>query len=318
MAVLAACAGDPLLAQAQGIDFEKIAIRTENVAPNIYALTGSADVDPGHLDGAGGRIIVLVGPEGVFMVDAQYAPLTDRVLAAIAKISPSPIRFLVNTHSHPDHTGGNANIAKHGALLFSRDETRDQMRLPLPAIAAALAPQDDPARLPVVTYGTGSVVKIRLNNEVIDLVALPPAHTGGDTIVRFEKADVIAIGDIYSNYGYPFIDTHYGGAVKGLLEALDITAKLAGPDTKLAPGHGTIVKRAEIIAQRDMILEVQALVQRMIASGKSEEEVLAAKLTAPYDAKVRGALTPLPAGLGTSTDRFVRAIYTELKRRQGS
>ena len=115
------------------------------------------------------------------------------------------------------------------------------------------------------------------------------------------------------NYGYPFIDAHYGGALQGLLEALDITAKLAGPKTKLVPGHGGIVGKAAILAQRDMILEVQKKVRQMIGEGKGEEEVLAAKLTAPYDEKVPGGLTPLPGGPGTSAERFIRAIYTEEK-----
>jgi len=145
----------------------------------------------------------------------------------------------------------------------------------------------------------------------VDLVPVRAAHTGGDTMIRFENADVIMIGDFYRNYGYPFIDTNNGGTLKGALEALDQTMKLAGPNTRLIPGHGTVIHRTDIVPYRDMILDVQAKVQKMIGEGKSEREVLAAKVTAPYDAKVPGGLSP--AGAGTSADRFVSMVYSQLK-----
>ena len=296
----------------QGIDYAKIEILTEKMAPNLYMLSGSAGADPGHEDAAGGRIGVLAGPDGIFMVDAQYAQITDKVVAAIRKISPEPIRFLVNTHVHGDHTAGNANFVKMGALLFAREELREQLsRPPAQAANGKQAPVRDPARLPVVTYGMGDPVKLRLNGEIVDLIPVRAAHTGGDTMIRFENADVIMIGDFYRNYGYPFIDLNNGGTLKGALEALDLTMKLAGPNTKLVPGHGTVINRTDIVPYRDMILGVQAKVQQMLNEGKTEREVLAAKVTAPYDAKVPGGL--LPAGNGTSADRFVRMVYSQLK-----
>ncbi|MEO8051018.1 MAG: MBL fold metallo-hydrolase, partial [Acidobacteriota bacterium] len=156
-------------AQAQGIDYAKIEILTEKIAPNLYLLSGSAGADPGHEDAAGGRIGVLAGPDGIFMVDAQYAQITDKVVAAIRKISSGPIRFLVNTHVHGDHTSGNANIVKMGAVLFAREELREELSRP-PAAAGSQAPARDPARLPVITYGMGDPVKFRLNGEVVDLI----------------------------------------------------------------------------------------------------------------------------------------------------
>ncbi len=293
----------------QGIDYAKIEILTEKIAPNLYMLSGSGGADPGHQDAAGGRIGVLAGPDGIFMVDAQYAQITDKVVAAIRKISPEPIRFLVNTHVHGDHTAGNANFVKMGALLFAREELRDEM-LRAPPGGNPAAPRD-PARLPVVTYGMGDPVKLRLNGEIVDLIPVRAAHTGGDTMIRFENADAIMIGDFYRNFGYPFIDTNNGGTLKGALEALDATMKLAGPNTRLIPGHGTIIHRTDMVPYRDMILGVQAKVQQMIGDGKSEQEVLAAKVTAPYDAKVPGGL--LPAAAGTSADRFVSMVYSQLK-----
>ena len=291
-------------AQGQGIDYAKIEILTEKIAPNLYMLSGSAGADPGHQDAAGGRIGVLAGPDGIFMVDAQYAQITGKVVAAIRTISPEPIRFLVNTHVHGDHTAGNANFVKMGALLFAREELREEMlRSPTPA--------RDPAGLPVVTYGMGDPVKLRLNGEIVDLIPVRAAHTGGDTMIRFENADAIMIGDFYRNYGYPFIDTNNGGTLQGALEALDATMKIAGPNTRLIPGHGTIINRTDIVPYRDMILDVRAKVQRMIGEGKTQQEVLAAKVTAPYDAKIPGGL--LPAGAGTSADRFVGMVYSQLK-----
>lgn len=302
-------------AQGPATDYSKIEILTEKIAPNLYLLSGSAGVDPGHQDAAGGRIGILAGPDGIFMVDAQYAPLTEKVVAAIRKISPEPIRFLVNTHLHGDHTAGNANFVKMGALLFAREELREGMaRPPAPAANGTPAPARDPARLPVVTYGMGDPVKLRVNGEIVDLIPVRAAHTGGDTMIRFENADVIMVGDFYRNYGYPFIDTNNGGTLKGALEALDATMKLAGPNTKLVPGHGTIINRTDIVPYRDMILGVQASVRKLMAQGKTEQEILAAKVTAPYDSKVPGGL--LPAGAGTSADRFVRMVYAQLKSGQ--
>ena len=150
-----------------------------------------------------------------------------------------------------------------------------------------------------------------MNGETVELIPVRAAHTGGDTMIRFVNADVIMVGDFYRNFGYPFIDTGNGGSLKGALEALELTMKIAGPGTRLIPGHGTFINRTDIIPYRDMILAVQAKVQQMIAQGKTQQEVLAAKVTAPYDSKVPGGL--LPAGAGTSADRFVSMVYSQLK-----
>src|SRR5512140_2110533 len=234
VAVAAVALSWSVSAWAQSIDYAKIEILTEKIAPNLYMLSGSAGADPGHEDAAGGRIGVLAGPDGIFMVDSQYAQITDKVAAAIRKISPEPIRFLVNTHVHPDHTAGNANFVKMGALLFAREELREELSRPPAGRGTGKnpTPPGDPARLPVVTYGMGDPVKLRLNGEIVDLIPVRAAHTGGDTMIRFENADVIMIGDFYRNYGYPFIDTNNGGTLKGALDALDYVVKISGPNTK--------------------------------------------------------------------------------------
>ncbi len=287
---------------AQNIQYDKIQITSQQMAPNLYLLSGSSGLDANHEDAAGGRIGVLSGPDGIFMVDSQYTQLADKVLAAVRRISTAPIRYLVNTHIHIDHTGGNAAIAKQGAVVVAREELREEM---------LHAQGRDPAGLPKITYGMGDPVKFHMNGEVIDLIPVRAAHTGGDTMIRFENANVIMIGDFYRNFGYPYIDTANGGSLKGMLEGLDLTIRLAGPDTKLIPGHGTIITRNDLIPYRDMIRAVGAKVGELIAQGKSLNEVLAAKVTAPFDGKVPGGL--LMAGNVTSADRFVTEVYQELK-----
>jgi len=291
---------------AQQMDFDKVQIITEQLGPNLYMLTGSSGLDPSHEDAAGGRIGVLAGPDGVLMIDSQYVQLTDKVLAAIRKINTGPIRYLVNTHIHRDHTAGNAFFAKQGAVIFAREELREGMVNLSKASNASSNPVANPAGFPVITYGMGAPVKIRMNSEVTHFIPIRAAHTGGDTNILFEHANVMFIGDFYRNYGYPYIDINNGGTLKGMIEGLDLTMKMTNANTVLVPGHGTLIKRDDILPYRDMIFMVREKVQQMIAQGKSVQEVLAAKLTAAYDATTAG-------GTGASADRFVSAVYQELK-----
>ncbi len=286
----------------QEMDFNKVEIIAEQLGPNVYMLTGSAGLDPSHEDAAGGRIGVLAGPDGILMIDSQY----DRVLAAIRRINTGPIRLLVNTHIHRDHTAGNAYFAKQGAIIFAREELREGMVRLSNMPNASANPVANPAGFPVVTYGMGPPVKINMNDEVVDFIPIRAAHTGGDTNIKFEKANVLFIGDFYRNYGYPFIDINNGGTLKGMLEGLEATIKSADANTTIVPGHGTLIKRDAIEPYRDMILAVAGKVEQMIAQGKSLQEVLAAKLTALYDAKVAG-------GTESSAERFVSAVYQQLK-----
>lgn len=303
-------------AAAQGIDFPATTFNIAQLAPNLYVLTGSPGTDPGHPEAAGGRVGLLVGPDGVLMVDASYAPLAGKIEAIIARVSVTPVRIVVDTHEHPDHTGGNPAFAAQGALIFARAETRDAMAEvpPAPVLKAIgqAADMTDPMRLPVVTYGLDAPVTIHLDGETVDLIPLPSGHTNGDTAVRFETADVIMIGDFYRNYGYPFIDASHGGTFTGMIEAIDRVSSVAGPDTRLVPGHGGMITRADLAPYRAMVLDIRAKVTTLVAAGKSRREVIAARLTAPYDARVHGGLDPLPAGLGTSADRFVGAMYDEV------
>jgi glyoxylase-like metal-dependent hydrolase (beta-lactamase superfamily II) len=264
-------------------DYSKVEIKTTKLSGNFYTL-----------EGAGGMIGVLAGPDGVFMVDSQFAPLTDKIVAAIKQISDGRIRFMVNTHVHPDHTGGNENLGKLGVTLLSRDQLRTRL-------AGGQRPSP-PAALAVLTYD--SPITIHMNGEDVRLIPVPAAHTDGDTMVYFPTADVIMTGDFYRAVGYPFPDRNNGGSVKGLIDGLNAVITLAKPTTKIVPGHGPVVDKVAVTAHRDMAMAVRDKVAGLIKQGKSVDEVAAAKLTADTDAKVDPT--------GTSNERFVRAVYAEL------
>jgi len=267
-------------------DFSKVEIKTTKISDKFYTL-----------EGQGGTIGALVGPDGVFLVDTQFAPLTEKIVAAVKKVSSSPIKFIVNTHVHGDHTGGNENFGKLGAVIFSRDQLR--ARLARPAGNAAAAP---PAALPVVTYD--GPVTIHMNGEDVQLIPIHSAHTDGDTLVRFPGLDVLMTGDYYRSIQYPNIDRNNGGSLNGLIEGLGTTIGLAGPNTKIIPGHGPTVDRAAVIAHRDMVLAVRDRVAKMISEGKSAQQIVAAKPTADYDSKIQE--------VGTTADRFLNQLYAEL------
>ena len=279
---------------------------TEKLAPNLYSLHGSAGLDPAHPDAAGGRVAVLFGSDGVLMVDTEDPQLASKTLDTIRTFSGAPIKIVVNSHIHPDHTGGNAFFAKQGAVIFAQENLRDEMVSP-PGNASR-AP--DPAAVPTATYQYGSpgaaAVTIHMNGETVDFIPMMPSHTAGDTIVRFRKANVIYIEDFYRNFGYPFADQANGGSIKGMIEAVDLIQKLAGPDTTLIPGHGTLVSKKDLLSYRAMLVDILAKVQKLRDGGKSLDEVLASNLTAPYDATTMGDTQQ-------SKDRFITEVYDEVK-----
>jgi cyclase len=288
--VLAALA---ISANAQGQpDFSKVQIKTTQVGGNFYTL-----------EGQGGTIGILAGPDGIFMVDAQFAPLSEKIAAAIHQISDRPIRFLVNTHVHPDHTGGNANFAKMGAAILARPQLRERLIHPAPAAGGAPGTPAPPEALPILTYDAPIV--IHMNGEEVQLIPVPAAHTDGDTMVRLVNADVIMSGDFFRSVQYPNIDRVNGGSLAGMLDGLGEIIAHAGPKTKIIPGHGPTVDRYAIIAHRDMILAIRDRVAALVREGKTQDEVLAAKPTIEYDAKIPNS--------AETTQRFVTQLYAELK-----
>jgi glyoxylase-like metal-dependent hydrolase (beta-lactamase superfamily II) len=279
----AACVAAAIPVSGQGQqDFSTVQIKTTKLAENVYTLEGS-----------GGTIGILAGPDGVFMVDTQFAPLTDKLVAAIRQVSERPVRFVVNTHLHPDHTGGNENFAKLGATLLSRDQLRVRLAggaRPAPAAALATITYDGP-------------VTFHMNGEDVQLIPVRNAHTDGDTMIRFVKADVIMTGDFYRQVGYPFPDRNNGGSVQGLIDGLQQLADAAGPGTKIVPGHGTVVNRGDVLAHRAMAIAIRDKVAALARQGRSADEIVASRPTADYDAKVPQA--------ATTSERFIRAIVAE-------
>ncbi len=280
-------------AGAQGTDFSKIEIKPTRITNNFYTLEGS-----------GGMIGVLTGPDGVLMVDAQFAQLSDKIAAAVKTLSNGgQIKYLVNTHVHGDHTGGNENFGKMGVTIFARDELRNRLIKPNPNANGTPASSAPAAALPVVTY-SGKLV-FHLNGDDVELIPIAVAHTDGDTLVRFPRNDILMTGDYFRSAGYPNIDRANGGSLKGMIEGLNVAINLCGPNTKVIPGHGATVDKSGLVAHRDMIMAVRDKVAQLVRQGKTLEEVVAAKPTSDFDSKI--------PGIGTTGDRFIGQLYAELK-----
>lgn len=252
-------------------DFSKVEIRATRLSASIYMLAG-----------AGGNMGLSVGEDAVFLVDDQYAPLTDRIAAAIAKITPKPVRFVLNTHWHGDHVGGNENFASAGAILVAHENVRRRMSTEqFIEFHRTSVPASPRAALPVVTFTDG--VTFHLNGEEIRAIHVPRAHTDGDAIVHFLKSDVIHAGDVFWNGMYPFIDASSGGSIRGTIAACDKVLAIAGPQTKIIPGHGPLSDRAGLQAYRDMLAGVLARIEPLVRDGRKLEEIVAARPTAQFD-----------------------------------
>jgi glyoxylase-like metal-dependent hydrolase (beta-lactamase superfamily II) len=254
-------------------DFSKVEIKATRLTDSTYMLSG-----------AGGNIGLSVGDDAVFLIDDQFAPLSDRIKAAIAKITPKPVRFVLNTHWHGDHVGGNENFAAAGAILVAHENVRKRMGAEqFIEFSRTRVPPSPGAALPVVTFADG--VTFHLNGDEIRAVHVPKAHTDGDAVVHFVKNDVIHAGDVFWNGLYPFIDASSGGSIRGTLAACDRLLAIAGPRTRVIPGHGPLSDRAGLQAYRDMLAGVLARIEPMVRDGRTVEEIVAAKPTAQFDAQ---------------------------------
>ena len=282
----------PIGAASAQQDFSKTEVTATKLGEGVHVLFG-----------AGGNIGVSSGKDGVFLIDDQYAPLTARIRAAVAGISDKPIRFVLNTHWHSDHSGGNENLGVAGAIIVAHENVRKRMSVEqfLEAFGQKFPPSPE-AALPVVTYAES--VSFHLNGDEIHCFHLPPAHTDGDSVVHFKKANVIHMGDLFFNGLYPFIDADSGGSLEGMIGGADRILGMANDSTQIIPGHGPMAKKADLKAFRDMLAGVRDKMKPLVMAGKTLSEVQATKPTQAFDQIWgKGFLNP---------EQFVAVAYASL------
>jgi len=273
-------------------NFDTVQVRTTPLARGVYMLAG-----------AGGNMGLAVGDDAVFLIDDEYAPLTPKIRAAIAAITPKPVRFLLNTHWHFDHTGGNKDHGDAGTLIIAHDNVRK--RLQTGQLIEALNQTVPPApagALPVITFN--DTVTFWINGDTVTAFHVPPAHTDGDAIIFFRAANVVHMGDVFVSDGFPFVDLSSGGTVRGFIGAAERVLRVINASTKVIPGHGPLADKARLQAFHDMLLVMVDRMQKEIAAKHTVEQVLASKITADYD-----------ASWTNRRERFLRILYQELSRK---
>ncbi|SHK34600.1 Glyoxylase, beta-lactamase superfamily II [Bradyrhizobium lablabi] len=273
-------------------DFSKVEIKTTNLGDNVYML-----------EGQGGNITVAVAKDGIIMVDSEFAPLHDKIRAAISAVSNQPVKYLIDTHFHGDHTGGNEAFAKDGAEVIAEVNVKKRLAAGTTnGLTGVKTPPAPVGALPTKSY-TGAF-KIRLNGRVADLTHIANAHTDGDTYVWFKTANVLSTGDTFTNGRYPNIDFANGGNIKGMIVATEAYLKLTNAKSRIVPGHGPIADKAALIEYRAMLVTARDRMAALVKQGKSEDEVVAAKPFADLDAK--WAPTEL------ASKNFIRVVYHSL------
>ena len=299
LAVCLSLGASPALAQE--VDWGAVSITSEDLGGGIHVLFGR-----------GGNIGLSTGEDGALLVDDQYAPLTDKILAAVRGITDEPVRFVVNTHWHGDHTGGNENLGKAGSLIVAHENVRRRMN---PAEFADLVGRSDqaaPEALPVVTFDYG--VTLHWNDLTIEAVHAPAAHTDGDSIIFFRGANVVHMGDLFFNGAFPFIDVDSGGHVDGLIAAAEKVVEATDGETKIIPGHGPVTDRATLMKYREALEMARERISERVAAGQSEDDA-----AADYAALVTGVGTDIgwapDAGGFVSAERFVRLVHRSLSSR---
>lgn len=272
----------------------EVTVRADEVAPGIFFVHS----------GAGGNMALCVGDDGAFLVDDQYAPLTDAIRQVIAQLTDQPVKFVLNTHWHADHTGGNENLGETGTVIVAHDNVRARMSSEQFSTFWERATEASPdGALPIVTFS--DTLTFHMNGHTIRAMHIAGAHTDGDSVIHFPEANVIHMGDILFHEWYPYIDVSAGGSIRGTIAAVDAVLPLVDEGTIVIPGHGsTVTDRVGLLAYRDMLQAVADRIQALIDEGQSLEEVQAAKPTAPWD-EVWGQNFMSP-------ERFVRLVYGDL------
>jgi glyoxylase-like metal-dependent hydrolase (beta-lactamase superfamily II) len=274
-------------------DFDKVVIKTHDLGNKTYML-----------EGEGGNITVAVAGDGVIMVDSQFAPLHDKIKAAITAISTLPIRYLIITHFHRDHTGGNEAFGKDGATIVAHESVKTHLANGTRnGLTGNQVPPAAAVALPKETYK--DTMTVRLQGRSAELRHPANVHTDGDTYVYFPDANVLATGDIVFFGRYPNIDFLYGGSIDGMIRGVDEILQFAKDDTRIVPGHGPSGTKAMIRDYRQMLADARERIQKLKAAGKTEDEIVAAKPNADYDAKYRAD--------ERSSGNFIRVVYRSLK-----
>jgi glyoxylase-like metal-dependent hydrolase (beta-lactamase superfamily II) len=281
---------------AEGAGGAGATIEIQRLRPGLQLLTG-----------AGCNVVAWTGPDGAVLVDSGKAESAPQLMDAVARIAPRGVRFVVNTHWHPDHTGGNALLGQSGTLAVSQENARLRMTEPQELLEYSLeVPAAAAEALPVVTYDDSLV--LNLNGDRLELLHAPAAHTDGDGIAWWAEANVVHLGDVFYAGGYPFIDTGSGGSLAGVVAAVETVLSRADARTLIVPGHGPVATRAELAAYRDMLVAVGRKVRELAEQGRNLEEVLAAEPTAAFDARYGAG--------GVSPERFVRLLFEDVSRRR--
>ena len=275
-------------------DFSQVKITVVPVVPGVYMLQGS-----------GGNIGLSVGKDDAFVIDDEYAPLTDRIRAAIATVTPKPVRFVVNTHWHGDHTGGNENMANGGAILVAQENVRRRMSTEqFNEFFKNKTPASPSAALPVITFSDG--ISFYVNGDSVQVTHVKNAHTDGDAIVMFRGANVVHMGDTYFNGIYPYIDVSSGGSLTGIIAAADRVLSMTDESTKIIPGHGALGNRASLMEYRKVMVSVRDRVSTLIAKKRTLQQVIAAKPLADYDDTWgKGFMKP---------EQFLTIVYASLAK----
>lgn len=278
-------------AAAQQNRFADVQIETQQVADRLYMLRG-----------AGGNLGLFVGEDGAFLIDDQFAPLTPKIKAAIGEITEQPVRFVLNTHWHPDHTGGNENFGEAGALLVAQENVRERLsESDFHELFEREIPAAPDAALPVVTFT--DAMAFHVGEERLRVEHMPHAHTDGDAVVFFEQAGAVHTGDLYFAGGYPLIDIATGGSLDGMIDGTARILEQIDADTPVIPGHGPLSDGAELQDYHDMLATVRERVQSLVDEGLSLEEVLAEAPTADLDAEWDAQRPP---------KAFVTVVYQDL------
>ena len=261
------------VAAAQEQDFSKVEVKVVPVAGGVSMLVGE-----------GGNIGVTTGKDGIFIIDDQFEPLLPKIRAALKTLGDGPVRFVVNTHFHGDHTGGNARLGESGAVIIAQENVRKRLAMErLDRETGKTIPPKPPAAWPLVTYA--DEVKLYLNGDELEVTHVARAHTDGDSVIRFRKANVVHMGDAFFNGGYPFIDVDSGGSIDGAIAAVDQVLATVDDRTKIIPGHGPLATRADLQTYRNVLAGSRDRVKALVAQQKTLDQVIAANPTAEWDAR---------------------------------